>query len=276
MTHYETLGIPEGVSADHIRSSWLLLVQAFHPDRFAAGSTTQRMAEERLKCINAAYEVLKDPYRRAAYDAELARKRQPWPAATPSTPSSPTRSPEAHSARTATETKAKVTYCDQCGKRLAGATRCWSCTTTKQCTCDPNTPLNTEYCPLHAPNARRANWNSVVGRPCPRCNSVRTIEARDGSWTCQDCGDAAPIYATPARPSEKSTSSGFIAGYGYLILWSVCCASFNLPLQSLLGEDRWEWFGYILGSILFILIVSSVARRAAWRLCQKMVGAKGK
>lgn len=48
-----------------IRRAWRAQVVRLHPDR-APG------AGERLRAVNTAYAVLKDPHKRAAYDAALA------------------------------------------------------------------------------------------------------------------------------------------------------------------------------------------------------------
>jgi hypothetical protein len=126
-THYQTLGIPEGSGAEHVRDSWLLLVQAFHPDKFPQGSKAQRQAEERLKAINAAYDVLKDPARRAAYDAERTGYTPPY--ARPSQPppqAEPKRSTQAYSPYN-DEWKGAGPYCPKCGTPLNATSYCPSC-----------------------------------------------------------------------------------------------------------------------------------------------------
>lgn len=69
-THYETLGLNREASADDVRRAWRVLVQEWHPDRFP--ETERASAEERASQINAAYHVLRDTGRRAAYDCRLA------------------------------------------------------------------------------------------------------------------------------------------------------------------------------------------------------------
>lgn len=76
-THYEALNVSEKASAAVIKSTYHLLMKAFHPDYLANPSddlATQQTIEL-AKDINAAYFVLSDPSRRASYDAELASKR---------------------------------------------------------------------------------------------------------------------------------------------------------------------------------------------------------
>lgn len=53
---YEVLEIGPAASAEEIRSAYLALVRAWHPDRFASVPEMAARAEERLKEINAAYE----------------------------------------------------------------------------------------------------------------------------------------------------------------------------------------------------------------------------
>lgn len=130
-THYQTLGIPEGASSEHVRDSWLLLIQAFHPDRFPQGSKSQREAEERLKAINAAYEVLKNPVKRAAYDAELARRYAGF-AAPQTSSSAPSSVSETKSAKRAyspynEEWKGKGPYCYKCDTPFNASGYCPTC-----------------------------------------------------------------------------------------------------------------------------------------------------
>jgi preprotein translocase subunit Sec63 len=75
-THYEVLGIARGAGAEEIRAAYHRLASQYHPDRHE-GNPLADLAEERLAVVNAAYEVLSDPMRRAAYDRELAAGRPP-------------------------------------------------------------------------------------------------------------------------------------------------------------------------------------------------------
>jgi curved DNA-binding protein CbpA len=65
--HYETLDVPPDASQDTIREQYLLLIQAWHPDKFS-NPAQKAKAEEKSKEINAAYEVLKHAQKRAEYD----------------------------------------------------------------------------------------------------------------------------------------------------------------------------------------------------------------
>lgn len=62
--YYEILGVSRDADAEQIKKAYRKLAMQFHPDR-NAGSTE---AESRFKELSEAYEVLKDPQRRTAYD----------------------------------------------------------------------------------------------------------------------------------------------------------------------------------------------------------------
>lgn len=66
-THYSTLGLHRRAGAAEIRAAYLALARKHHPDRNAGAAE----AHERTLALNAAYEVLGDPGRKRAYDAEL-------------------------------------------------------------------------------------------------------------------------------------------------------------------------------------------------------------
>ena len=71
-THYDLLGVRPTASAAEIRTAYHDLVARYHPDRHD-GNALADLATEKLAALNAAYEVLSDPSRRAAYDSELAQ-----------------------------------------------------------------------------------------------------------------------------------------------------------------------------------------------------------
>jgi len=62
--YYEILGVSNDAADDEIKKSYRRLAMKFHPDR----NTDDAGAEEKFKEAKEAYEVLKDPDKRAAYD----------------------------------------------------------------------------------------------------------------------------------------------------------------------------------------------------------------
>jgi curved DNA-binding protein len=60
---YETLGVSENASADEIKKAYRKLARKYHPD-----INKDESAVEKFKEINAAYEVLSDPEKKAQYD----------------------------------------------------------------------------------------------------------------------------------------------------------------------------------------------------------------
>jgi curved DNA-binding protein len=61
--YYEILGVERGASADEIRRAYRTLARKHHPD-----VNKEEGAEDRFKEISEAYEVLRDPEKRARYD----------------------------------------------------------------------------------------------------------------------------------------------------------------------------------------------------------------
>src|SRR5262245_43522501 len=62
--YYEVLEVERGANDAELKSAFRKLAMKWHPDR-NPGDTS---CEHRFKEINEAYEVLKDPDKRAAYD----------------------------------------------------------------------------------------------------------------------------------------------------------------------------------------------------------------
>lgn len=60
---YDTLGVSENASADEIKKSYRKLARKYHPD-----INKDESAVDKFKEINAAYEVLSDPEKKAQYD----------------------------------------------------------------------------------------------------------------------------------------------------------------------------------------------------------------
>src|SRR5262245_55479101 len=61
--YYQTLNVPRSASADEIKKSYRRLARKYHPD-----VSKEKDAEAKFKEVQEAYEVLKDPEKRAAYD----------------------------------------------------------------------------------------------------------------------------------------------------------------------------------------------------------------
>jgi curved DNA-binding protein len=61
--YYETMGVARDATQDEIKRSYRKLARKYHPD-----VSDEAGAEDRFKAVGEAYEVLKDPEKRAAYD----------------------------------------------------------------------------------------------------------------------------------------------------------------------------------------------------------------
>ena len=61
--YYKILGLERAATAEQIKTAYRRLARKFHPD-----VSKEKNAEERFKEVQEAYEVLKDPQKRAAYD----------------------------------------------------------------------------------------------------------------------------------------------------------------------------------------------------------------
>lgn len=92
---YAVLGVPPNATAEGIKSAYKERVRATHPDLNEADP----QKTERLREIIAAYELLKDPEKRAAHDRARAapagvRQRRPRPPPPP--PRQPSPPPRTH------------------------------------------------------------------------------------------------------------------------------------------------------------------------------------
>ena len=62
--YYEVLGVQRGVSEQDLKSAFRRLAKDHHPDR----NPGNKDAELKFRELSEAYEVLKDPQKKAAYD----------------------------------------------------------------------------------------------------------------------------------------------------------------------------------------------------------------
>lgn len=70
--YYRILGVDAGADDAQIKTAYRRLARKYHPD-----VSREAGAEERFKEVNEAYEALRDPQRRQAYDALRARGYRP-------------------------------------------------------------------------------------------------------------------------------------------------------------------------------------------------------
>lgn len=62
--YYSILGVAKGASDDELKKAYRKLAMQYHPDKNQGDAA----AEKKFKSINEAYDVLKDPQKKAAYD----------------------------------------------------------------------------------------------------------------------------------------------------------------------------------------------------------------
>jgi curved DNA-binding protein len=71
--YYKTLGVERNASPEELKRAYRKLAMKYHPDR----NLGDKSLEEKFKQINEAYEVLKDPQKRARYD-QLGESYNNW------------------------------------------------------------------------------------------------------------------------------------------------------------------------------------------------------
>ena len=70
--YYQTLGVEPSAGEAEIKTAYRRLARKFHPD-----VSKEAGAEEKFKAVNEAYEALRDPAKRSAYDQLRARGYRP-------------------------------------------------------------------------------------------------------------------------------------------------------------------------------------------------------
>lgn len=65
---YEILGLKRNATAEDIKKAYKTLAKEHHPDMHVNGSDEQKVATEKFKEVNSAYEILDDDQKRAEYD----------------------------------------------------------------------------------------------------------------------------------------------------------------------------------------------------------------
>jgi len=73
---YRVLDVRHDASSDEIKRRWRELAREHHPDRAATDSVERERLTTRMARINAAYDVLRDPVRRARYDSSPMARRE--------------------------------------------------------------------------------------------------------------------------------------------------------------------------------------------------------
>ena len=83
--HYAVLGVDPGADRETIRRAYVAIARATHPDRASGDATARAAAARRIREVNAAWNVLGDPVRRAEYDRRRrgARAVEPGSTTTP-------------------------------------------------------------------------------------------------------------------------------------------------------------------------------------------------
>lgn len=77
--YYETLGLEPSAGEAEIKTAYRRLARKYHPD-----VSKEAGAEEKFKAVNEAYEALRDPQKRTAYDQLRARGYRPGDEVQPS------------------------------------------------------------------------------------------------------------------------------------------------------------------------------------------------
>ncbi len=72
MNHYDVLGVPTSASPAEVRRAYVRLARQHHPDVHSAGGPLSlEYAEQRMREINMAWEVLRDDRQRLSYNRSI-------------------------------------------------------------------------------------------------------------------------------------------------------------------------------------------------------------
>ena len=71
LDHYRLLGLTPDASGEEIERVYRRSVAQIHPDKFSSKPELHALAEQKMKQLNVAMQVLRDPARRAEYDVSL-------------------------------------------------------------------------------------------------------------------------------------------------------------------------------------------------------------
>jgi curved DNA-binding protein CbpA len=75
LSYYQILEVHETASSQEIKKAYLKLANDYHPDKLGhVSEAVRKLSEAKLKEINEAYEILKDPEKKKVYDQDTKRK----------------------------------------------------------------------------------------------------------------------------------------------------------------------------------------------------------
>jgi hypothetical protein len=189
-THYDVLGVRHDADLDEIKRSWRVKVQLLHPDRHhGASADVQVQAAKETLLLTEAWEVLRDPERRRAYDMRLAEAETGRGRTVGTEQHSNHESREdphllvclrCHASQqvpvdaTRGECRAclspwRLVVCDGCGMRVQAdeGWAKWRC--------------------LSCGRRHQSYWGGTVSRACVRCSWSNDVPANSERFVCAKC-----------------------------------------------------------------------------------------
>ena len=88
-THYDNLKVTRNAPPEVIRAAYKTLSQKYHPDKHPGNADAERV----MALVNASYQVLSDPVKRAEHDRWIAREEAEAPESNTSRASPPPTAP---------------------------------------------------------------------------------------------------------------------------------------------------------------------------------------